>query len=277
MPINNGTIDRDSRLLSELLDEGVITLDSFTAVPLVTPPAGSVTLSWAIGVRPERASSSELRATVASVRFELDQGVTPIGDVSRVGVRVVQPIVTSDFVLFARLRQVRTPLGSVTVTVDLKTSRQFSVAESSLLSMLQNLVNEEFAAGQDFRLRGPIGLAVNRGGVSIHIPLCIRSPIGDTHVDIQSRYLLLVQDGLARVTEVDFSNPVQFPSGLELMVPVNIDTVETAIGRPLQERLRNRVREVLQTSLNEFLPAELYLYHLRLMPGEITIVACERG
>ena len=120
----DNAIQNDILTLEQLIDLGVITLDSFTANPDKVPPCGGPgsSLSWSIGVHPNLASR-DLRDSIGAVKFELDQGVIPIDGIGtslpRIGAKVVQPISTSDFVVLARLRQVKAPLGSVTITVDL--------------------------------------------------------------------------------------------------------------------------------------------------------------
>jgi len=278
MAESDQSILQDIATLEQLIDAGVITLDSFGANPERVPPCGGrgTTLSWVIGVHPSLAPAA-LQNSFQAVQFELDQGVIPIDGIGaslpRIGAKVVQPITTSDFVLLARLRQVKVPLGSVRVTVDASRCRPICIPEEVLKGTIELLLSRKFGANSDFKL-GRVTLQITTGDVALSISFTYGTPIGDVQIQLNAHFLLLVQDCRARVIDSNVSIDLLPPAFLELLFPVVLNIVEAFVGAELLGTLRPELIQQFQSLINQFIPQNLCLCHLEAVPHEINALAC---
>jgi hypothetical protein len=282
-----GNLSDQQDVLGDLISDGVLSLESFTANPSATAPCGGppVTLSWHIAIHRDRASEEELRI-LPQVRFELDVGIIPVvTQVNAIGSHVVQPMATTTYILYAsigvaRIGKVRAELGTVTVTVSEGRCIRQSIPEDDIRRMVQDYFNTNYGPNNsEARLRAPVGLEIDTDGITLRLRL-VKPGIVDIDIDVNARLLLPVQDCQARVMYAEFGVNANLPWWLELVAPVVIDIVEAFIGAHIEGELKPRLLQEVQRFLDDYfrqIPSILCLCRLRPLRDQIEVLACLRS
>lgn len=253
MPPPLDVLTRDSNLLADLLDTQAITLDSFIANPAVTPPCGGPgsTLSWRLTRHPDRAPTSELRTALRSVAYDLTGPSLFLRNVPSVASRVVQPLDSSSFNIFSRLRQVSFFLGSVAVTVDASRCQRLIITESlaqpfveeNLAGLLSRIRDE---ANIVVTLRSPVVVNFVPGGIELRLRFTFRTSEGEADVDIDTRLEILVQNCRPRVIfgSWEIEADISFLADI-FTLGLGDDRVEAEVERLLKPQLLKAFEDFL--------------------------------
>jgi len=271
----------DADDLSNLLQDRVFTLDVFRATPSVAPPCGgpAVNLAWSIGVHPERLAEPVSRPAIPRVQFELSSGWPPHYLIKREGAMVVRPVVSTDYKILARIRQVMRVFGAVHVTVDESDCTHVMLQEGLIAPLVQPVIDKLpqdprlQEAGVSVSLRSFPRFELDTQGIHLSLRFTFTSMEGSADVDIDAVLRVVVWRCQPKVTipRWDIEADVPLLADIFSLGAADEDVEQTVTGL-LQPSLTSGI----ETELKKHVDDKTCLCRVIHLPDAMDVTLCPR-